>query len=300
MDSVMDVTVVIPTYNDGQRVALCVDALRKQSYQGRFEVIVVDNGSTRDAARFPDGDPIARVVSEPEAGSYSARNTGIRLAKGRIIAFTDSDCVPGPNWLSAAVEMIDSGNADLVAGRVEIFFKNPARPTSVELYEHRFSFRQHESVPQGWAITANLVVRASVLEAVGPFNAKTFSGGDAEFTRRAVNAGFELKYGHEASVAHPARRTLAEISQMRRRHVGGFYRLSKTDASYSSMFSAKGILKDIAYPAKAAVLLVKDVAEGSQTLWRSIRVLLVVSHTRWYRAGLKMAYATGLKRTYER
>ncbi|MEN5101812.1 glycosyltransferase family A protein [Stenotrophomonas sp. TWI809] len=296
----MDVTVVIPTYNDGKRVSMCVDALRKQSYQGSFEVIVVDNGSSRDVAKFAQDDPIARVVSEPEAGSYSARNAGIRQARGRIIAFTDSDCLPGPNWLKAAVDMIDGGSADLVAGRVEIFFKDPARPTSVELYEHRFSFRQHESVPQGWAVTANLVVKASVFDAIGPFNAKTFSGGDAEFTRRAVNAGFKLQYGHEASLAHPARRTLAEISQMRRRHVGGFYRLSKTDASYSSMFSAKGILKDIAYPAKAAALLAKDVAEGTQTLWRSIRVLLVVSHTRWYRAALKIGYATGLKRSYER
>ena len=100
------VSVIIPVYNDSARVKICLEALEKQTYpQNLYEVIVVDNASDEYPAikdvvcQFSQA--IAAYESRP--GSYAARNKGISLAKGDIIAFTDADCIPAKNWIEKGV-----------------------------------------------------------------------------------------------------------------------------------------------------------------------------------------------------
>ncbi|MDZ5841074.1 glycosyltransferase [Stenotrophomonas maltophilia] len=301
MNARPDVSVIIPTYNEGHKVAKCVEALQAQIFNGTFEVIVVDNGSTHDNPTVPANDPRFSLITEPTPGSYSARNAGLGVASGTLIAFTDSDCVPDPAWLANAwAAFRDSPNISLVAGRIDIFFLDPEKPTSVELFERRFSFRQQESVQQGWAVTANLFVRREVFDRIGGFETKTFSGGDSEFTRRACANGLVMAYEDGAIVQHPARRTLAEINQLRRRHVGGFYRLSKTEQEFAEMFSFKGIAKDFLYPVKGAALVSKDVIARRSSAYDAVRIIGVLTHTRFYRGILKVMYKLNLKKSYER
>ncbi|WP_082132271.1 glycosyltransferase [Luteimonas sp. FCS-9] len=301
MSDSFDVSVIIPTYNEGEKVAQCVAALQAQEFSGSFEVIVVDNGSTKNLPEVPSGDARFRMIREPTPGSYAARNSGLRIARGQIIAFTDSDCLPDPRWLEAAVAHLSrEADAALLAGRIDVFFADPESPTPVELFERRFAFKQKESVRQGWAVTANLIVRRAVFDGVGEFDTRTFSGGDSEFTKRAVAAGFALRYADEAIVRHPARSSLSELSQMRRRHVGGFYRLSKSQPEFAEMFSMSGVLKDFLYPAKGAVLLGADLLHGRVAFGEAIKVMMVLTHTRVYRGWLKLLYRFGLKRSYER
>ncbi|WP_079224037.1 glycosyltransferase [Stenotrophomonas maltophilia] len=301
MNARPDISVIIPTYNEGRKVAKCVEAIQAQIFDGNFEVIVVDNGSTRDIPTVPADDPRFRLIREVTPGSYSARNAGLDAATGTLIAFTDSDCIPDPAWLSNAWKAFQSSpNVSLIAGRIDIFFLDPERPTSVELFERRFSFRQRESVQQGWAVTANLFVRREVFEKLGKFETKTFSGGDSEFTRRACASGLVMAYEDGAMVQHPARRTLAEINQLRRRHVGGFYRLSKTEQEFAEMFSFTGIAKDFLYPVKGAALVSKDVIARRTSATDAIRVFGVLTHTRVYRGILKVLYKLNLKKSYER
>jgi GT2 family glycosyltransferase len=296
-----DITVIIPTYNEGDKIARCLDALRQQTFAGSYEVLVVDNGSTRNLPVVPADDPKVCLLQEPKPGSYCARNAGIAQARGRILAFTDSDCLPDKDWLANAWRAFQQDPAlALLAGRIDIYFEDAGKPTSVELYERRFAFRQAESVAQGWAVTANLIVRRDVIDAIGPFNTHTFSGGDSEFTQRAVGAGYRLGYGGAVVVQHPARRQLGEINQLRRRHVGGFYRLSRTQPEFASQFSATGIAKDFLYPAKGGLLLLKDIAGGRMGLGEGARILAVLAQTRWYRGLLKLAYKLRLKHDFER
>jgi len=301
MNKTVDVSVIIPTYNEGDKVARCVEALRAQKFEGTFEVIVVDNGSTKNIPAVPVEDPRIRIIREPIPGSYAARNAGLLEARGSVIAFTDSDCLPHPKWIANGYRAFASDSeVDLIAGRIDIYFADPEKPTSVELFERRFSFRQSESVKQGWAVTANLFVRQSVFNEIGPFDTKTFSGGDSEFTKRASASGLRLTYEDDAVVLHPARRTLTEISKMRRRHVGGFYKLSTNQPEFADMFSIKGIAKDFAYPIKGGALLAADVFGGRAGPLEAGRIMLVLIHTRLYRGSLKLLYKFGLKKSYER
>ncbi|PRY12940.1 glycosyltransferase [Kineococcus rhizosphaerae] len=203
------VDVVVPVKDDPRLVG-CVQALLTQDHPAdRFRVIVADNGSAAPRLDLADLDPRVSVVVETRPGSYAARNTAVRQARGDVLAFTDSDTLPDPSWLSSAVRALGSG-ADIVAGRVRVYPRDPARPHPVEAFEVVNAFRQDRTVPRGFAVTANVVVRREVFDAVGPFADALPSGGDAEWCGRAIAAGYRLTYVEDAVVAHPARESYAE------------------------------------------------------------------------------------------
>jgi glycosyltransferase involved in cell wall biosynthesis len=68
-----------------------------QSYpKSLYEIIFVDNGSVENIEVLVSQFPQTSFTNEPKPGSYAARNKRISIARGEIIAFTDSDCVPAP------------------------------------------------------------------------------------------------------------------------------------------------------------------------------------------------------------
>ncbi|NAZ86671.1 glycosyltransferase [Kineococcus indalonis] len=203
------VDVVVPVKDD-PRLEACVRALLAQDHPAdRLRVLVVDNGSRHPRTDLADLDPRVSVLSEPRPGSYAARNAAVARATGDVLAFTDSDTLPEPTWVSSAVRALGAG-ARVVAGRVRVYPRDPRRPHPVEAFEVVNAFRQDRTVPRGFAVTANLVVPREVFDAVGPFDADLPSGGDAEWCGRAVAAGFPLTYVADAVVAHPARESYAE------------------------------------------------------------------------------------------
>lgn len=95
------ISIVIPTFNGGSRIGNCLNALLNQVGRRDVEILVVDDGSTDDTARVVGSFPEVRLFSQGNAGPATARNRGAIEARGAIILFTDDDCVPMPDWLSA-------------------------------------------------------------------------------------------------------------------------------------------------------------------------------------------------------
>lgn len=204
----------------------CLDAIASQQDSPPFEVLVVDNGSRDYSVDIVRQHPVgARVAEETARGPYAARNAGIANARGWIIAFTDADCIPSSQWLAEAVRAINAG-ADLVGGG--IVQRLSPRPTSWERYDAAMYLTQDLYVAeQGFAATANLVVRKEVFDKVGGFVPELVASGDGEFCRRATNAGFRLVYAPEASVEHHPRRTLRETWALHRKLGSGFAELAR-------------------------------------------------------------------------
>lgn len=93
------VSVVVASYNGARTLQACLDSLRELNYPD-YKVILVDDGSTDDTARIAALYPGVRYIRHSEnLGLSTARNTGIEAADGEIVAFTDSDCRPDPDWL---------------------------------------------------------------------------------------------------------------------------------------------------------------------------------------------------------
>jgi glycosyltransferase involved in cell wall biosynthesis len=200
----MKFSVIIPTYNDWSRLLQCVVALDNQTLsRDQYEIIVVDNSEDGLIPKDLFLPASVQLVHESKPGSYAARNRGGEISAGKILAFTDSDCIPDKDWLKNAQQYFNGRN-DLVGGRVEIY--NPEGGSKYGyLYERAKAFPQHNNVPMGKGVTANLFVKKEVFEKMGRFDLSIKSGGDWNFTLRCTEAGHRIIYADDVLVKHPAR-----------------------------------------------------------------------------------------------
>nr|WP_297425127.1 glycosyltransferase [uncultured Actinotalea sp.] len=211
------VTVVVPVYDDVDRLRLCLRALARQDYPAHLlDVVVVDNASPSDQSpALPTGDARFRLLHEARRGSYAARNTGVAAARGDVLAFTDADCVPRPDWISRAVDRWGGAADRAVGGDIRLVFRDGRGPVSgPELYEVQHDFLQRTYVERWhFAATANLVVPRPLFERVGAFDSALQSGGDLDWGRRLAGAGGHLVFAADAVVEHPSRPTWGELGR---------------------------------------------------------------------------------------
>lgn len=208
------VSVIIPVLNNLEGLCQTLSALENQTYPTQlYEVIVVDNGSQQDLVGAIAQFAQVKLTYEPQPGSYHARNRGVGMAQGEILAFTDSDCLPAADWLAQGVANLEAiANCGLVAGKIEFCFHNPQQPTIVELYDSVTYLDQQKYVQQHhYGATANLFTWKSIIEQVGNFNGQLKSGGDKEWGQRVHQQGYILAYSPEVQITHPARDSYQEL-----------------------------------------------------------------------------------------
>jgi GT2 family glycosyltransferase len=207
--------VIVPHLDDLDRLACCLTALDRQSLpRHAFEVIVGDNGSACGIAAVRAIAKGARVIAVAERGAGPARNAAAVLARGDVLAFIDSDCVPHPDWLRAGLAAL--AHADLVGGAVDVSVEDPQRPTGPEAFELVFAFDNRRYVEElGFSVTANLFTTRAVFDAVGGF--RTGVPEDLDWCRRAQAAGYRIAFAEDARVLHPARVSHHDLAQKWRR-----------------------------------------------------------------------------------
>jgi len=248
------VSVIIPVYND-PRVELAVQALLAQDYPASaFEIIVVDNASTDDTpailrrlqATHPER--IRLGLEDEIQSSYAARNKGIEMARGDILAFTDSDCIPTPSWLSAGVAGMIAQGASCAGGAIEFTFQG-GRPNVYEYWDAARKLNQRHYVQDvGFAATANFFVYRGILERHGFFRSDLISGGDYEFGRRVTQAGETMIYLPEAIAHHPARATFWAIYRKSRRVARGQQQLERLSLLQHGRRSLRQLRPTRSYP----------------------------------------------------
>jgi len=190
----VDVSVVVPYYNDPGGLAQLYAALARQTAEPK-EIVVVDDGSpaARAAASVPCGElERVRVVVQRNAGAATARNAGAALATAPVVAFVDSDCVPDPDWLERTSRAVEDGLA-IAYGRV---YSESGYPYPLW------------TAPGGQAlISASLVVRNDAFAALGGFDG-AFVGyrEDTDFGLRAEAMNLSLGCAVGGATYHPVRR----------------------------------------------------------------------------------------------
>lgn len=268
------VSVIIPTYRDWGRLAICLRALRLQTLsQDDFEVIIAIN----DPCSSPPSDlqlsNNARLITVEKPGSYAARNAALNIAESDILAFTDSDCVPEPKWLESALALLKAQpDITRIAGDVKFFVEND-RWTAAALYDRTFTLQQKRFSGEGKAATANAFAYRRVFDAIGLFDPKLFTGGDHEWSQRAQNAGYALAYCPEAIVGHPARASLSQLVLKTRRFAGGTIAQKRKHSNRIIMPHFDNLLP----PVRRAVSLFRS---KDLTMWEALRVWLVLYFTR--------------------
>jgi len=259
----MRFSVVIPTYNRAELLALALDSVLAQRTSVPYEVIAVDNNSTdhtREVVERAAKGAAAEVryVFEPVQGSSAARNAGIAAARGEILAFLDDDVIAEPDWLAALADAYARvPDAWAVGGRVTLRLPDRLPGWLGPLDGLVASYLSEQDLgedltriefPRG-LISANLSVKREALQRVGGFaqdlgrfGGLLLSGEDLELCWRIQRAGGGVYYCGRASVSHlvPPERLTKPFFRRRA------YWQGRTEAVFSRRRGVAGqLLKDV-------------------------------------------------------
>jgi glycosyltransferase involved in cell wall biosynthesis len=281
------VSVIVPVFNDADRLKICLEALENQTYpQNLYEVIVVDNVSDKSQNIEEIVTQYDRAIYAYESipGSYAARNKGISLAQGEILAFTDADCIPASNWLEKGVSyLLKVPNCGLVAGKIELFFQDPNRPTAIELYESLTAFPQEKLLErERGGATANIFTFKEVFERVGLFNPNLKSNGDLEWGKRVFAGGYWQVYTDDSCVKHPARSSWLQLYKRTIRLAGGLYDRRRQEQNSALQYNLI-FLKDLCFNFMPPLRFVGNTFVNSKikNLHQKITVSLVMFFVRY-------------------
>lgn len=195
-----EISVVIAALNASPYLSELFEAFDAQTLEGsRYEVVIVDDGSTDDtsallAAWAADRPSARRVVRGGGCGPAHARNLGVAAARGTWIAFTDADVLPPPEWLERMLHVSEKAHAVAVEGSVVPWPREALRANT------------HPPVNEigGLFMTANMGYRRDLFERLGGFDERFTDAcvEDADLAFRVLDAGYDIPFAREVVVRH--------------------------------------------------------------------------------------------------
>jgi glycosyltransferase involved in cell wall biosynthesis len=209
--SVPLVSVVIATYNSARTLRACLESLSRQSWpRDRYEVLVIDDGSTDDTADVTASFPWVRTCGQPNAGPSAARNRGISQARGRFVAFTDSDCVAAADWLESLHEPFSDPSVLAVGGGQRCpedatpFMSDVHGVLAMMGFLGGYTKAAKGLIETGHNPACNAMYRRDALERAGGFRIGMFPGEDVDLDHRIrrLHPGGRILYTPRAQVFH--------------------------------------------------------------------------------------------------
>lgn len=207
------VSVVVPAYNDSENLKRCLEALDEQTIRKTLEIVVSLDGGDQLPRRIAAG--VDRVVEGRHSGPAAARNRGWKAAEGDPVLFTDSDCVPKPDWAEQMVRALDRG-ADAVKGVYSAGGDRIIqRLAQIEFDERYELLSRYETIDMIDTYSAGY--RRSALERTGGFD-ESFpfpDHEDVDLSYRMAGEGYTLRFAPEAKVSHSHRETWGAYFRMK-------------------------------------------------------------------------------------
>jgi O-antigen biosynthesis protein len=199
------ISVAVCTYNGAATIRECLESVERLEYP-RYEVIVVDDGSTDETAAIVDEFPAVRLIRTASAGLANARNTALAAARGDIVAYLDDDAFADPHWLAYLARTYMT-TAHVAVGGPNIpppdegfvarcVARAPGGPIHVLIGDDAA-----EHVPG-----CNMSVRRDALAAIGGFDPQFHAAGDdVDVCWRLHAEGWTIGFAPAASVWHRRR-----------------------------------------------------------------------------------------------
>ena len=267
------VTIVVPAYNAARTITSCVEACLAQDYSD-VKVIVVDDGSTDDTTHIARRYPV-RYLRQDNAGPASARNRGWRAARGEIVCFTDSDCVPAQDWVSRLIGEYASEEISGVGGTYDVANEDNLLAACV----HEEIVQRHLKMPKyvNYLGSFNVSYRRTVLEEVGGFDEsyRIASGEDNDLAYKVTKRGYKLVFTRKAQVAHYHPDNLWRY--LRQQFWHGYWRMKlyrqHPDMSGGDVYG--GLLDFVQPPLCVGTLALIPLALFWPLLWRLVGLLVL-------------------------
>ncbi len=201
LEQIPYISIILPVYNAEKTLDRCLNSLLVQDYPSEYyEIIVINNKSTDKSSQILKRYSIKILEEDDIQSLYAARNIGIHHSEGDILAFTDADCFPHPQWLLQGVLGFENEQVGAVAGEISPF-------TSTHLLSQYLTLRNmlsqdtsmsHPFLP--YAQTANVFYRKDVFETIGYFEDWP-AASDIDFSwRMQLKSNYKILFKHEAIV----------------------------------------------------------------------------------------------------
>lgn len=211
-------SIVIPTYNRPERLRKCLDAITELDYpRNYFEVVVVDDGSPTPMEMVVDtfrNQLNLNLIRQVNSGPAKARNVGAMEAKGQFLVFTDDDCMPLPNWLSALNNRFRKMPEYLIGGRtLNALPDNIYSTASQMLIDYLYHYYNAEAGQSNFFASNNFAMSAEQFRETGGFdtNFPLAAGEDREFCDRWLAQGYKMFFAPEVQIYHAHHLTLAQF-----------------------------------------------------------------------------------------
>lgn len=220
------VTVIIPSYNAKKTIFDCIAACRKMEYRGKFDLLVVDDGSTDGSREMLEGTAgITLLKNKRNAGKAAALNFAMKHAKGEIVACVDSDSYPRSDALDKAVRHFSED--EKVAAVVVFICVNKPRTLLEKMQEIEywlsfgFFFKTVASIDALYVIPGpTALYRKQTIIALGGFDEKNLTE-DMEIALRLQKEGYKIRTCHDTVVHTDVPSTLPRLFRQRLRWYRG-------------------------------------------------------------------------------
>ena len=206
-------SVVIPVYNAARFLPDAIRSVQNQQHR-RFEIIVVDDGSTDGSGEVAASFAGVRCLRQANGGIAAARNAGVHEARGTLLAFLDADDLWAPGKLSWQLDAFHSvAAATFVSGHVEQFF------------DAQFTPPPGVKVPpvSSGCVAGSILIRTGDFRRVGPFDPRLRLGEFMDWHSRATHLGLRE---HQLDQVVLRRRIHGANTVLRRRASSGDYLLA--------------------------------------------------------------------------
>jgi cellulose synthase/poly-beta-1,6-N-acetylglucosamine synthase-like glycosyltransferase len=298
-----ELSVVICSHEGEQTLTSTLSHVQGQSLgRSRYEVIVVDDGSTDRTSEIAELHGAHVVRLEVNAGLAAARNAGVSAAQAPVVAFTDDDCEPTEGWLAALVSGFSDAEIDGVGGRVlpastdrfalrYVAARTPLAPLPADLLVStsvayrlclylrsvlRSDAEPRTGVQLYSVVGANMAFRRALIIELGGFDESfTFGAEEEDLCRRAHRrpGGAELRYEPSAVVRHRFQPTLPDSLRRARTYGQGHARAALKHAD----------LRLIVYPSPLAIAIgtVAMLATGRKRAAALWALAPIAAYARW-------------------
>lgn len=186
----MDISIVIPLYNQLTYTRVCLESLAT-TVSGQVMIIVIDNGSSDGTASYLSQCTGVKIISNAtNLGCAGAWNQGVKAAESEWVVILNNDVITSPGWLEGLVEFADEQGLDVVSPAIREGEYN----YDILDYSRNFVRRMGSVARYGVADGICFMVRRRVFDSIGFFDEQFRIGQfeDSDFFRRAMGAGFRI------------------------------------------------------------------------------------------------------------
>ncbi|MHA1829786.1 MAG: glycosyltransferase [Candidatus Heimdallarchaeaceae archaeon] len=202
MNSPIKLSVIIPTLDEERYIEVCLKSLKSQKTNFNYEIIIVDssknNKTIEIAKRYAD-----KIFKLNKRGIALARNYGAKFASGKILVFTDADCVAPEFWLQEVAKCFEE--KDTVASYGPVFYEKRASLKIKSLNTINSVKRWSSIFNSHFPVGNNMAIRKDVFGKINGFNKNLETREDVEIFKRIKKCG-KIKFNKKACILTNPRR----------------------------------------------------------------------------------------------